>query len=244
MERTFRGIHVDGDRIVYRDADHPLVGARASVKTPAALRRDVAAERLVVDEATLETTNVRRARQSVYLVITGEGFTMAVPVPVRKGSDARTFASRLNTAANRLALSSPELPESEVSTIGERYSVGTQVPPPKFDVTESTVVEHPSTSSGSSPVAAARSAARSTPAMAASTTTTGSGSAGWFSDPTGRYAHRYWDGQAWTEHVARNGVRGRDPVTGSGRTGLSGSSEAAETLSGVIASLFGVKPIR
>ncbi|MCB1027184.1 MAG: hypothetical protein KDB24_05410, partial [Microthrixaceae bacterium] len=86
MERTFRGIHVDGDRIVYRDADHPLVGARASVKTPAALRRDVAAERLVVDEATLETTNVRRARQSVYLVITGEGFTMAVPVPVRKGS--------------------------------------------------------------------------------------------------------------------------------------------------------------
>jgi hypothetical protein len=34
----------------------------------------------------------------------------------------------------------------------------------------------------------------------------------WHPDPTGRYDHRYWDGQAWTEHVARAGRSGTDPV--------------------------------
>jgi hypothetical protein len=28
----------------------------------------------------------------------------------------------------------------------------------------------------------------------------------WFADPSGRHQHRYWDGNAWTEHVADNGV--------------------------------------
>jgi uncharacterized membrane protein YphA (DoxX/SURF4 family) len=36
--------------------------------------------------------------------------------------------------------------------------------------------------------------------------------AAWHPDPTGRYDHRYWDGQAWTEHVARAGRSGTDPV--------------------------------
>ena len=31
-------------------------------------------------------------------------------------------------------------------------------------------------------------------------------SAGWLSDPTGRHESRYWDGMAWTRHVADNGV--------------------------------------
>jgi hypothetical protein len=36
--------------------------------------------------------------------------------------------------------------------------------------------------------------------------------AGWFADPGGRHEHRYWDGTAWTEHVADRGVAGVDPV--------------------------------
>jgi hypothetical protein len=28
----------------------------------------------------------------------------------------------------------------------------------------------------------------------------------WFADPSGRHQHRWWDGNAWTEHVADNGV--------------------------------------
>ncbi len=35
--------------------------------------------------------------------------------------------------------------------------------------------------------------------------------AGWYADPSGRYELRYWDGAAWTEHVARGGQQHTDP---------------------------------
>lgn len=35
--------------------------------------------------------------------------------------------------------------------------------------------------------------------------------AGWYADPSGRYELRYWDGTAWTEHVARGGQQYTDP---------------------------------
>ncbi len=35
--------------------------------------------------------------------------------------------------------------------------------------------------------------------------------AGWYADPSGRYELRYWDGTAWTEHVARSGQQFTDP---------------------------------
>jgi hypothetical protein len=35
---------------------------------------------------------------------------------------------------------------------------------------------------------------------------------GWYADPSGRYDHRYWDGDAWTEHVSRGGVASTAPV--------------------------------
>jgi putative membrane protein len=35
---------------------------------------------------------------------------------------------------------------------------------------------------------------------------------GWFIDPSGRHAGRYWDGQRWTEHVDDAGVPGIDPI--------------------------------
>lgn len=38
--------------------------------------------------------------------------------------------------------------------------------------------------------------------------------AAWYADPSGRYEHRYWDGHRWTEHVASNGKRERDPSGG------------------------------
>ena len=36
--------------------------------------------------------------------------------------------------------------------------------------------------------------------------------AGWLSDPYGRFQQRYWDGTAWTGHVATNGVQQVDPM--------------------------------
>jgi putative membrane protein len=35
---------------------------------------------------------------------------------------------------------------------------------------------------------------------------------GWFADPTGRHAGRYWDGTGWTAHVDDHGVTGTDPL--------------------------------
>lgn len=35
--------------------------------------------------------------------------------------------------------------------------------------------------------------------------------AGWYPDPSGRFELRYWNGTAWTEHVARGGQQYTDP---------------------------------
>ncbi len=45
----------------------------------------------------------------------------------------------------------------------------------------------------------------------------------WYADPTGRHAHRYWDGSQWTPNVADGGTTASDPLDGpgSGHPGLS-----------------------
>jgi hypothetical protein len=48
-------------------------------------------------------------------------------------------------------------------------------------------------------------------------------SPGWYPDALGRYAQRYYDGNAWTEHVAdAAGNRGIDPVQGAAAPASSG----------------------
>jgi len=49
--------------------------------------------------------------------------------------------------------------------------------------------------------AAAQTASAVTPAVPAA----------WYKDPSGRYEMRYWNGTAWTEHVARGGQQFTDP---------------------------------
>jgi hypothetical protein len=50
-------------------------------------------------------------------------------------------------------------------------------------------------------------------AAAASTTSAANPSvpAAWYKDPSGRFELRYWNGAAWTEHVARGGQQFTDP---------------------------------
>lgn len=36
--------------------------------------------------------------------------------------------------------------------------------------------------------------------------------AGWYADPAGGHQYRYWDGAAWTEHVADDGRQAIDPL--------------------------------
>lgn len=35
---------------------------------------------------------------------------------------------------------------------------------------------------------------------------------GWYTDPMGRFDHRYWNGTAWTDSVSRGGIQHEDPV--------------------------------
>ena len=44
--------------------------------------------------------------------------------------------------------------------------------------------------------------------------------AGWHADPAGTHEHRWWDGAAWTEHVADGGVAAVDPLPGVPASGL------------------------
>ena len=55
---------------------------------------------------------------------------------------------------------------------------------------------------------------------------------GWFRDPTGRHDHRWWDGVAWTGHVADAGVASTDalPATDGPSTGAPVSPLPADGL--------------
>ncbi|NQU36224.1 MAG: DUF2510 domain-containing protein, partial [Actinobacteria bacterium] len=37
-------------------------------------------------------------------------------------------------------------------------------------------------------------------------------SADWYPDPSGHHQMRYWDGSAWTDHIANAGVAGSEPL--------------------------------
>ena len=51
----------------------------------------------------------------------------------------------------------------------------------------------------------------SAPAAAPPAASTPQVPANWYPDPSKRYELRYWNGSAWTEHVATGGVQSIDP---------------------------------
>ena len=61
------------------------------------------------------------------------------------------------------------------------------------------------------PSAAGFAAATPAGSEAGSTAVNPSVPAAWYKDPSGRYELRYWNGTAWTEHVARDGRQFTDP---------------------------------
>lgn len=61
--------------------------------------------------------------------------------------------------------------------------------------------------------------------------------AGWYADPTGRFDHRYWDGDSWTEHVSRNGEATTDPVESATETWRVQAGTSRRTNAKAIASL-------
>jgi len=57
----------------------------------------------------------------------------------------------------------------------------------------------------------------------------------WYADPLARHDHRWWDGAAWTAHVADGGVAGHDPIESSAApaSGPSPATTGAPTTTGV-----------
>lgn len=53
--------------------------------------------------------------------------------------------------------------------------------------------------------------ASSAPAGASAATAAAAAPADWYADPSGRHEQRYWDGSAWTHHVADRGQVSSDP---------------------------------
>ena len=59
--------------------------------------------------------------------------------------------------------------------------------------------------------ATAQSPTKQVSSSTTATTSTPKVPAAWYADPSGRYELRYWDGNEWTEHVARGGQQFIDP---------------------------------
>lgn len=48
----------------------------------------------------------------------------------------------------------------------------------------------------------------------------------WYPDPMGRHEYRYWDGTAWTDHVASHGRQSTDPISSQPAKSVAGQQSA------------------
>ncbi len=51
---------------------------------------------------------------------------------------------------------------------------------------------------------------------------------GWYPDPMGRHEYRWYDGNAWTDHVSSGGVQSTDPLQAAPPTTVAGTTDAAK----------------
>jgi hypothetical protein len=107
---------------------------------------------------------------------------------ISTGGDITAFLSRAASGASAAAVT----PAAEAAPAAVAEPAGWAVAPEPA----------PAAQPEPTPVAAAAAAAApATPAVPAN----------WYADPSGRFELRYWDGNAWTEHVSRAGQQYTDP---------------------------------
>ena len=123
----------------------------------------------------------------------GEGW--AVVSVVSTGGDITAFLSRAAAGAPAAdTATDTAAPAAAAEPAG--WAVAPEPAPAAQPQPEPTPAVQPQPQAA--PAAAAASA---TPAVPAN----------WYADPSGRFELRYWDGSAWTEHVARAGQQYTDP---------------------------------
>jgi hypothetical protein len=109
---------------------------------------------------------------------------------ISTGGDITAFLSRAASAA--------DTPAAEAAPAAAAEPAGWAVAPEPAPAAQ----PQPTPAAQPEPTpAAAAAAAPATPAVPAN----------WYADPSGRFELRYWDGNAWTEHVSRAGQQYTDP---------------------------------
>jgi hypothetical protein len=61
----------------------------------------------------------------------------------------------------------------------------------------------------------------------------------WYPDPTGRHDHRWWDGAAWTAHIADAGTAGIDPLGADMPDPIEGRPEPVPLVASTVAGVTG-----
>ena len=149
-------------------------------------------------------TNLAAGSQYNYLAVVSESNTDWSPL-ARIGFFATTALLVIQMIMTASASTSPTAQPQAFAGYPPQYqtppSYQTQPAPPSATrpVEENAWWETPS--------------ARSMPAAAppSANTPTATSQAQWASDPFGRHQHRFWNGSAWTDQVANNGVSATDP---------------------------------
>ncbi len=137
----------------------------------------------------------------------GDGWDVVSIIPA--GSEITAYLRRETSGAPAETRSGPaaEYAASSTSSWESSSSASAESPP--------SAVSEPA-GWGSAPESSTTTPTATVPPQAASTPTvtqpeTPAVPAGWYTDPSRRFDLRYWDGNAWTEHVSRAGQQYTDP---------------------------------
>jgi hypothetical protein len=111
---------------------------------------------------------------------------------VSTGGDVTAFLSKAAAGAEAAAPAAEAAPVAAAAAAAAAEPAGWAAAPEAAS---------PAPAAAPAPAPAPAAAAPATPAIPAD----------WYADPSGRFELRYWNGSAWTEHVARAGQQYTDP---------------------------------
>jgi hypothetical protein len=118
---------------------------------------------------------------------------------VSTGGDVTAFLSKAAAGAEAPAA---EAPAAEAAPVAAAATAAAAVAEPAgWAAAPEAASPAPAPAAAPAPAPAPVAAAPATPAIPAD----------WYADPSGRFELRYWNGSAWTEHVARAGQQYTDP---------------------------------
>jgi hypothetical protein len=174
--------------------------------TAAVADEAVSGEAAATEEEAVPVADAWAASEAA-AVVTDEGSVEVVEETVAVGEAASPaeepagWATAPEAAAEAVETTTEEsagVVDDAVAPAGAAVAAATE------PVTEAAEAEAPAEAS---PAPAPAPEAPPTPEPAPVVTTP----AGWYPDPSGRFELRYWDGNQWTEHVARAGQQFTDP---------------------------------